>query len=272
MTLALTACSTSPSTVDASMPIHMAETRLADTTVVRKTGGGALTIIADLSASYPQPVAADDSVTRTAQRLFIRYLLEQPDSLTIDRALHAVAANTLHQNDFDAEAAVREDADATLLEAIDTDTVTDYRTTTTIAVLRHEVELVTFQRVDVVKKNGNVSAVAHRYYTIDTRDGALVTPRRLFNDEALPVVTRMLRDRLMAQNNVSSNEQLNELGYFNAENLVVGPNFYITADGVTWSYLPGELAVEAVGEPTITISLDDLRSLLAPSSPLHRYR
>lgn len=256
---------------DNGMPIHVVETKLSDTTIVHKSTGGALTVIADLAVVYPHPVAPDDSLTRTAQQLFIRHVLDQPDSLDIDRALRAVAANTLHQNDFDAGADAPDISDPAILEALDTDTVTDYRTSTTVSVLRHEVGLVTFQRVDVVKKNGDVTAVAHRYYTIDTRDGALVTTRRLFNDEAMPVLNRMLRERLLEQNNVTTNEQLNDLGFYNADNLFVGNNFFVSDKGVTWSFLPGELAVEAVGEPAITIGLEDLRSLLAPSSPLNRY-
>ena len=93
---------------------------------------------------------------------------------------------------------------------------------------------------------------------------------RLFRDDALGDVCQLLRQQLLAQNKVEGNEQLNDLGYFNVENITVSRNFYFNDDGVTWSYLPNELAVEAVGEPRITIPYGDLKPSLCENSILER--
>ena len=47
-------------------------------------------------------------------------------------------------------------------------------------------------------------------------------------------------------------------------------NFYFDDKGVTWSYLPNELAVEAVGEPKITIPYSELASALCDDSIISR--
>ena len=47
-------------------------------------------------------------------------------------------------------------------------------------------------------------------------------------------------------------------------------NFYFDDEGVTWSYLPNELAVEAVGEPKITLKYSDLEPSLCENSIIDR--
>ena len=84
-------------------------------------------------------------------------------------------------------------------------------------------------------------------------------------------VCQLLRQQLLAQNNVKGNEQLNDLGYFNVENITVTRNFYFDDKGVTWSFLPNELAVEAVGEPTLTIPYNDLTDYLCDESIIQRF-
>ena len=77
--------------------------------------------------------------------------------------------------------------------------------------------------------------------------------------------------QLLKQNNASGNEQLNDLGYFNVENMTVTRNFYFDEDGITWSYLPNELAVEAVGEPKVSISYSDLKPSACDGSIISRF-
>ena len=93
---------------------------------------------------------------------------------------------------------------------------------------------------------------------------------RLFRDDAIADVCQLLKQQLLKQNNAVGNEQLNDLGYFNVENISVTHNFYFDDKGVTWSFLPNELAVEAVGEPKIFIPYDDLPDYLCESSIIQR--
>ena len=127
-----------------------------------------------------------------------------------------------------------------------------------------------FERVDVVKKNDTVTSVTHRYYSFDVETQTFIDVNRLFRDDAVADVCQLLKQQLLKQNNAMGNEQLNDLGYFNVENISVTRNFYFDDTGVTWSYLPNELAVEAVGEPKIFIPYDELTDYLCDDSIIER--
>ena len=199
------------------------------------------------------------------QRLFAAFVLESGDSLSLQEAMRQVVANSMHQYDFmdeplDDEVTVGDKTSATL----------QYATSTRITPIYNKNGVVTFERVDVVKKNDKVSSVTHRYYSFDIESMTCIDVNRLFRDDAMADVCQLLKQQLLKQNNANGNEQLNDMGYFNVENITVSRNFYFDDEGVTWSYLPNELAVEAIGEPKISIPYSELSDLLCDNSIIDR--
>ena len=180
--------------------------------------------------------------------------------------MRQVVANSMHQYDFMQEPVDKNVAD----EASEDMTTLKYATSTRITPIYNKHGVVTFERVDVVKKNDRVTSITHRYYNFDVESQTFIDVNRLFRDDAVADVCQLLRQQLLQQNNATGNEQLNDLGYFNVENLMVTSNFYFDDHGVTWSYLPNELAVEAIGEPKITISYGDLKDALCDDSIIKR--
>lgn len=240
--------------------------QLSDNSSFAMSNGERCTIVADATIDYP--VNAGEGVpVDSLQRLFAAYVLESGDSLSLQEAMHQVVANSMHQYDFMREPVAKGEAD----EADDMATI-KYATSTRVTPIYNRNGVVTFERVDVVKKNDKVASVTHRYYSFDVTTQSFIDLNMLFRDDALPDVCQLLKQQLLAQNNASGNEQLNDLGYFNVENLTVTRNFYFDDKGVTWSYLPNELAVEAVGEPKITISYDALKSALCDDSIIERLK
>ena len=152
----------------------------------------------------------------------------------------------------------------------DEQTTLNYVTSTRITPIYNRNGVVTFERVDVVKKNDKVTSVTHRYYSFDVETQTYIDVNRLFRDDATSDVCQLLKQQLLKQNNATGNEQLNDMGYFNVENITVSRNFYFDEKGVTWSYLPNELAVEAVGEPKITIPYSELTDYQCDNSILER--
>ena len=240
--------------------------QLSDNSSFAMSNGERCTIVADATIDYP--VNAGEGVpVDSLQRLFAAYVLESGDSLSLQEAMRQVVANSMHQYDFMREPVAKGAAD----EADDMATI-KYATSTRVTPIYNRNGVVTFERVDVVKKNDKVASVTHRYYSFDVTTQSFIDLNMLFRDDALPDVCQLLKQQLLAQNNASGNEQLNDLGYFNVENLTVTRNFYFDDKGVTWSYLPNELAVEAVGEPKITISYDALKSALCDDSIIERLK
>ena len=253
-------------TDDAKPAVIVKTEQLSDNSSFAMSNGERCTIVADATIDYP--VSAGEGVPMDSlQRLFAAYVLESGDSLSLQDAMRQVVSNSMHQYDFMQEPVAKDEAD----ESSDLATL-KYATSTRVTPIYNRNGVVTFERVDVVKKNDKVTSVTHRYYNFDVETQTFIDVNRLFRDDAVADVCQLLRQQLLNQNNVSGNEQLNDLGYFNVENIMVTRNFYFDDKGVTWSYLPNELAVEAVGEPKITIPYADLKSALCDDSIIDRLK
>ena len=257
----------SSSSGDCTQAVMVKTQRLNDTSSFTMSNGERCTIVAEATIDYPVKAGENNSVD-TLRRLFAAYVLESGDSLSLNDAMKQVVANSMHQYDFMANP-VSEDEKMEVQES--ESAILKYATSTRISPIYNKNGVVTFERVDVVKKNDKVTSVTHRYYSFDAETQSLIDLNRMFRDDALSDVCQLLKQQLLAQNNAKGNEQLNDLGYFNVENISVTRNFYFDDKGVTWSYLPNELAVEAVGEPKITIPYSSLKDYLCDESIIQRF-
>ena len=240
--------------------------QLSDNSSFLMSNGERCTIASDATIDYP--INAGEGVpVDSLQKLFAAYVLESGDSLSLQEAMRQVVANSMHQYDFMQEPVDKNEAD----ESGEDLATLKYATSTRITPIYNKNGVVTFERVDVVKKNDKVTTVTHRYYSFDVETQTYIDVNRLFREDATADVCQMLCQQLLAQNNATGNEQLNDLGYYNVENITVTRNFYFDDKGVTWVYLPNELAVEAVGEPKITIPYGDLKNALCEGSIIERF-
>ncbi len=257
---------TASSPADASVDtVTVAVVKLADTTSFKKSNGDVCSIYSDATFNYPTAFVDKPSLERL-QRLYATEVLGAPDSLSLADAMLWCVANSLHQYDFSSSSSANEDE----MDTDGTEPVTVYNTSNTVQMHYNRNGLVTFCRVEVVKKDSMVTSVTHRYCTIDLTKMAVVELADVFRDDAMNELTWLLRARLLDQNKVETSEQLNELGYYNVDNLVATNNFYFDENGMTWSYMPNELAVSAVGEPSITLTKDQLMPIASEASPLKR--
>ncbi len=264
VTLLLASCSKSSPGGGGQPAVAVKSQQLSDASSFTLSNGERCSIVAEATIDYP--VTGTNSVAvDSLQRLFAAYVLESGDSLSLQEAMRQVVANSMHQYDFMEEPMTEAVAD----EAAEMNTL-KYTTSTRVAPIYNKNGVVTFERVDVVKKNDKVTSVTHRYYSFDVENQTYIDVNRLFRDDAMADVCQLLRQQLLAQNNATGNEQLNDMGYFNVENITVTRNFFFDDKGVTWSYLPNELAVEAVGEPRITVPYADLSDYKCDDSILDR--
>lgn len=247
---------------DGKPAVTVKSQRLNDSSSFMMSNGERCTIIADATIDYPVK-AEDGTPMDSLQKLFAAYVLESGDSLSLQDAMRQVVTNSMHQYDFMVEPVSQEE----LAEDEGMATL-KYATSTRVTPIYNKNGVVTFERVDVVKKNDKVTSVTHRYYSFDVKTQTFIDLNRLFREDAVADVCQLLKQQLLKQNNATGNEQLNDLGYFNVENISVTRNFYFDDKGVTWSYLPNELAVEAVGEPKIFIPYGDLTDYLCDGSIL----
>lgn len=266
MLLASCGNNSSGSKGDGKSAVTVKTQQLNDTSAFMMANGERCTIVADATIEYPAS-AGEGIAVDSLQRLFAAYVLESGDTLSLQAAMRQVVANSMHQYDF-----MQEPVDKDVADESEDMTTLKYATSTRVAPVYNKNGVVTFERVDVVKKNDKVSSVTHRYYSFDVETMTYIDVNRLFSEDAIADVCQLLQQQLLAQNNAKGNEQLNDLGYFNVENLSVTQNFYFDDNGVTWSFLPNELAVEAVGEPKITIPYGDLSECLCENSIIERLK
>ena len=250
---------------DGKPAVTTAQTHQQSNSSFKMSNGELCTIVAEATIDYPKTIG-ENQPADSLQRLFAAYVLESGDTLSLNEAMNQVVVNSMHQYDFIDGAAIEED----VTDETDGLTTLKYTTSTRITPIYNKHGVVTFERVDVVKKNDKVASVTHRYYSFDVDTQTYIDVNRLFRDDAISDVCQLLKQQLLTQNNVTGNEQLNDLGYFNVENISVSRNFYFDDKGVTWSFLPNELAVEAVGEPKITIPYKDLEPSLCENSIIER--
>ncbi len=258
--------SDSASKGDGKLAVALKSLHLNDNSSFTMSNGERCTIVAEATIDYP--VSSGDNVAvDTLQRLFAAYVLEASDSLSLQDAMQQVVANSMHQYDFMQEPVSKDEVD----ESEDLATI-KYATSTRVSPIYNKNGVVTFERVDVVKKNDKVTSVTHRYYNFDVETQTYIDVNDLFRDDAIADVCQLLKQQLLTQNNATGNEQLNDLGYYNVENITVTRNFYFDDKGVTWSFLPNELAVEAVGEPKISIPYGNLEPSLSEESIIQRLK
>ena len=252
---------------DGKPAVMVKSQHLSDKSGFTMSNGERCTIVAEATIDYPVSARGGATID-SLRRLFAAYVLESGDSLTMEEAMRQVVTNSMHQYDFMTEP-ISSDEVAEAAESDDLNTL-KYATSTRVSPIYNKNGVVTFERVDVVKKNDKVTSVTHRYYSFDMDTQTLIDVDRLFRDDAMSDVCQLLKQQLLKQNNVTGSEQLNDLGYFNVENITVSRNFYFDDKGMTWSYLPNELAVEAVGEPKIFIPYDELSDYLCDDSIIQR--
>lgn len=264
VTALLASCSKSSPGGGGQPAVAVKSQQLSDASSFTLSNGERCSIVAEATIDYPV-TGTNGVAVDSLQRLFAAYVLESGDSLSLQEAMRQVVANSMHQYDFMEEPMTEAVAD----EAAEMNTL-KYVTSTRVAPIYNKNGVVTFERVDVVKKNDKVTSVTHRYYSFDVENQTYIDVNRLFRDDAVADVCQLLRQQLLAQNNATGNEQLNDMGYFNVENITVTRNFFFDEKGVTWSYLPNELAVEAVGEPRITVPYADLSDYKCDDSILDR--
>lgn len=251
---------------DAADSVKVKSVTLSDTSSFAKRDGQMCRIIADARFDIPTAVGDSTDVTRLLT-LYATHILHAPDSIAFDNALQASVANSMHQFDN-----VIEPDDIAQEEEENNEPIFRYATTTNVSLVYNRHGIATFCRVDTIRKNEHITWVAHRYYNFDLGRMERVTLHDLIADDNIADLTQLLQRQLLAQNNAANNEQLNTLGYFNADNITPTANFYFTPKGIAWSYLPGELAIDAVGEPVVALQLDALAPLAGENSLINRLR
>ena len=100
------------------------------------------------------------------------------------------------------------------------------------------------------------------YINFDAKTGEEITLEDVFKYGYENVLTDMLTKRLAEINNVSTVEELNEIGYLLIADMFVTSNFHIKEDSIIFHYNKYDIAPYALGESNIGFSFDELKEIL----------
>lgn len=236
----------------------------------KKSNGEMCQMKVNVVVSYP--VTYKDSVAvQELQQAFIREVLRAPKAITqVKDAIKFYAQSLINKNTPSQGSATRASND-TIAGDIDEIDIDKFESSINISVVYNKHNIISFCKEETIKKNNYVTSVTHHYVNLDLDSLKRITLSDLFRDDCLDMVTKALKKQLMSDKGANSEDELNDLGYFNLPNLSVTGNFFFSPDGITWSYDPSVVAIASVGEPTINIDYDDLKQFKCDNSLLDRF-
>jgi hypothetical protein len=109
----------------------------------------------------------------------------------------------------------------------------------------------------------------HNYVNrvIDLKTGRCITEDVIFIDDYQDDLTKIIIDAIALSNNVEVAE-LENVGFFNLDEIYPNNNFYADETGITYTYNEYEIAAYVVGPVSVQIPYDKIRHLLRRDSPL----
>ncbi|HET9571477.1 MAG TPA: DUF3298 domain-containing protein [Bacteroidales bacterium] len=110
-----------------------------------------------------------------------------------------------------------------------------------------------------------------RNSVIDLKTGDKLGEEDLFTEASLPLINDIILKKLELQNKVESTEELEQIGYFDVSQIGQYKNFYLTQDGLVYTFNEYEIAAYAVGTIEVKLTFKDLEGFVSPGSPLEKF-
>jgi len=112
--------------------------------------------------------------------------------------------------------------------------------------------------------HGNYASL---FLNFDLLTGKQIHLKDLFNEGYEEELTRLLLAELEKSNKVTTEAELEEIGYFITEPLSPTENFYLNEDGISFFYNVYEIAPYVMGTTTIKLSFQAVESLMKEINP-----
>ncbi|MFI3240700.1 MAG: RsiV family protein [Bacteroidales bacterium] len=138
----------------------------------------------------------------------------------------------------------------------------DNHTNINIKPVYNKNDIISLVKSVITTNNRDTTANSNNYYNIDIRTAKEISLVDLFANEDLEIVQQILVNNLFNQLEITNADELDDFGYFDANNIIATNNFYFTDNGIVWCYPVYEIACYAVGETNILVTYNQLESIL----------
>lgn len=221
-----------------------------------------------VSLPVPAPVTSDE--LRSSIERFITLLpkdgaMADESSVTVsamvDSYVHQYLMDYLGQGP-DAIASYGEDMDAAATWMSYEEIVTGEVVYNTDGILSYQVRTYSYTG----GAHGS-SAVDNGVFDIKTL--TQVTLSNVFAQDSMPAVNQLLRQKLAAQYECASIDELVQKDlFFSVGEIEATENFMVNADGISWMFDPCDIAPFSMGEVQIALAWQEVAPFLLPDTPL----
>ncbi len=131
--------------------------------------------------------------------------------------------------------------------------------------------LLSMEKAEKFNNNKDSDSWVHTYYNFNVTADSILNISDIFNEDKIPELTDLLKKTLMKQVKVSNAEEMISLGYFNLDNLSATNNFYISSQGLTWVFIPYEIACFSIGETRVFLDYSSISTLINKNSIINQF-
>jgi hypothetical protein len=103
---------------------------------------------------------------------------------------------------------------------------------------------------------------------IDLNTGRQILESDIFIDDYQDDLAKVIVDGIALSNNVNNAVELENIGFFNVDEIYPNKNFYVDETGITYTFNEYEIAAYVVGATSVQIPYEKIRHLLRKESPI----
>jgi len=136
-------------------------------------------------------------------------------------------------------------------------------------IIRHNSENILSYSIESERYTGGAHGGRSYLNTvINLKTGERITEDDLFTEESRPLIATIILKNLMAKNKVETAQDLELIGFFDVMEIGMNKNFYLTNEGLVYTYNEYEIAAYALGTIEVLLSYKDISGLMIPGNPI----
>jgi hypothetical protein len=105
-------------------------------------------------------------------------------------------------------------------------------------------------------------------YVICLKTGDELKEKDIFIDNYQDDLAQIIVDAIAMDNNVTDLSELENMGFFNINEIYPNNNFYVDENGITYTFNNYEIAAYSVGKTDVMLPYDKIRHLMRENSPV----
>ncbi|MBP5456789.1 MAG: DUF3298 domain-containing protein [Paludibacteraceae bacterium] len=138
-------------------------------------------------------------------------------------------------------------------------------------VLFNQDGILTIQTADSSHYGGSKGIKFLYYNNFDLKTGNDLKYSDLFIEDSEEMLSSFIIQKLMVDNQIEDESQLEENGFIDLSEIKPINNFKLDTDGITFVYNPSEIACLALGIIKVTLSYEEIRLLMKEGSLLSKF-